>query len=98
MAGLVNRDASTLVRVIADLLGDSNLGDQLSLQHVAGLHRRATGQQRDDQRLVEQFLDADQGVASGQIGDEAGGDLDVVVLASEVVRGDLNAVGPGVAA
>ena len=41
VAGLVDRDATTLVGVVAHLVGDADLGDQLGLEHVGDVHRRA---------------------------------------------------------
>ena len=92
MAGLVDGDPSAFVGVVAHVLGNPDLGDQLRRQHIAGRHRRAPVSERDDQGLVEQLLDPDRGVARAEIGDQLCVDAVLVVLAVEVVLRDLEAI------
>ena len=75
VAGLVDGDAAPLVGVVAHLVSDADLGDELCLQHVAHGHARALVPQGDDQRLVEQLLDAHRRVTGGEVGDERRGHL-----------------------
>ena len=69
MAGFVDGDAAALVGLIADILGETDLGDQLGFDEILEVECLAPVAQRDDQRLVEQPLDAHRRVARGAIGD-----------------------------
>ena len=59
----VDGDAATLLGLVADVLGEADLGDQLRLDEIFDVERLAPVAKGDDQRLVEQPLDAHRAVA-----------------------------------
>ena len=80
VTGFVHGDASTLFRVVPDILGQSDLGDQLSFDQIGGAQGLAAVAQRNDEGLVEQPLDADRAVTARAVGDGDGVDLRLVRL------------------
>ena len=74
-------------------MGEADFDDHLRFDEVLDRQRLAPAAQRDDERLVEQPLDADRAVSRCAIGDDHRVDRRIVRLLGQVVVGDGDAVG-----
>ena len=92
VARFVNSHSAPLVGVIANFVRQAHVGDELCLNYVFDRHCPPTMTQRNDQCLIENSLDANGGITSGQVGDRLGGDGGRVRLLVQVVLGNLDAI------